>query len=273
MKYIQALDVKGFTVLPVTLGTTLLWHEFGVAPNLPLEVLMFTAGFHRIPCSCSEKTSCYVRIILHSAIYSEGIYHQRLGLNDGSCDSRSILFGINIKEYKTMSSQTCYQDFHSQRQRRVVQIQYQLQSWTLIPKPLQSHAANLTGQTADSSTWSEMTILKANQISIKVIRIQTQTLSTVWTLAKPRNNGANLKQSYAIWTKPQHWRATSSQPKHHLWTFPFNEKDWHPKISVSQPGESSRRNKRRIPNSISCEIGLNLSNVPRQTNWLDSAAE
>ncbi len=36
----EPLDLKGFTVLPVTLGTTLLWHEFGVIPNLPLEVLI-----------------------------------------------------------------------------------------------------------------------------------------------------------------------------------------------------------------------------------------
>ena len=36
----EPLDLKGFTVLPVTLGTTLLWHEFGVVPNLPLEVLI-----------------------------------------------------------------------------------------------------------------------------------------------------------------------------------------------------------------------------------------
>ena len=32
--------MKKFTVLPVTLGTKLLWHEFGVVPNLPLEVLI-----------------------------------------------------------------------------------------------------------------------------------------------------------------------------------------------------------------------------------------
>ena len=36
----ELLDLKGFTVLPVTLGTTLLWNEFGVVPNLPLEVLI-----------------------------------------------------------------------------------------------------------------------------------------------------------------------------------------------------------------------------------------
>ena len=65
-----------------------------------------------------------------------------------------------------MSSQTCYQDSHSQRQRKGVQIQYQLQSWTSIPKPLQPHAANLTGQTSDSSTWSEMTISNTNQTSM-----------------------------------------------------------------------------------------------------------
>ena len=36
---------------------------------------------------------------------------------------------------------------------------------------------------------------------MKAIRIQSQTLFTVWTSTKPRNNGANLKQSYAIWTQ------------------------------------------------------------------------
>ena len=36
----EPLYLKGFTVLPVTLGKTLLWHEFGVVLNLPLEVLI-----------------------------------------------------------------------------------------------------------------------------------------------------------------------------------------------------------------------------------------
>ena len=36
----EPLDLKGFAVLPVTLGDTLLWHEFGVVPDLPLEVLV-----------------------------------------------------------------------------------------------------------------------------------------------------------------------------------------------------------------------------------------
>ena len=35
----EALDLKGFAVLSVALGLTLLWHEIGVVPNLPLEVL------------------------------------------------------------------------------------------------------------------------------------------------------------------------------------------------------------------------------------------
>ena len=34
----EALDLKGFAVLPVALGSNLLWHEFGVVPNLSLEV-------------------------------------------------------------------------------------------------------------------------------------------------------------------------------------------------------------------------------------------
>ena len=36
----EALDLKGFAVLPVALGSELLWHEFGVVPDLPLEVLV-----------------------------------------------------------------------------------------------------------------------------------------------------------------------------------------------------------------------------------------
>ena len=37
----EALDIKGFAVLTVALGSTLVWHEFGVVPNLPLEVLVY----------------------------------------------------------------------------------------------------------------------------------------------------------------------------------------------------------------------------------------
>ena len=36
----EALDLKGFAVLPVSLGSTFIWHEFGVVPNLPHEVLV-----------------------------------------------------------------------------------------------------------------------------------------------------------------------------------------------------------------------------------------
>ena len=36
----EALDLKGFAVLPVALSSSLVWHEFGVVPNLPLEVLV-----------------------------------------------------------------------------------------------------------------------------------------------------------------------------------------------------------------------------------------
>ena len=36
----DAHDLKGFVVLPVALGSTLIWHEFGVVPNLPLKVLL-----------------------------------------------------------------------------------------------------------------------------------------------------------------------------------------------------------------------------------------
>ena len=36
----EALDFKGFAVLPVAFRSTLIWHEFGVVPNLHLEVLI-----------------------------------------------------------------------------------------------------------------------------------------------------------------------------------------------------------------------------------------
>ena len=36
----EALDLKGFAVLPVSLGSNLIWHEFGIMPTLPLEVLV-----------------------------------------------------------------------------------------------------------------------------------------------------------------------------------------------------------------------------------------
>ena len=36
----KALDLKGFAVLSVSLGTNLIWHKFGIVSNLPLEVLV-----------------------------------------------------------------------------------------------------------------------------------------------------------------------------------------------------------------------------------------
>ena len=36
----EALDLKGFAVLLVALGSTLVWHEFGVVPKFSLEVLV-----------------------------------------------------------------------------------------------------------------------------------------------------------------------------------------------------------------------------------------
>ena len=36
----EALDLNGIAVLPISLGSNLIWHEFGVVPNLPLEVLI-----------------------------------------------------------------------------------------------------------------------------------------------------------------------------------------------------------------------------------------
>ena len=36
----EALDLKGFAVLPVAISSNLIWHEFGVVPNLPFEVLV-----------------------------------------------------------------------------------------------------------------------------------------------------------------------------------------------------------------------------------------
>ena len=101
-------------------------------------------------CCCSAKNFGYTLLILHSAIYFEGIYHRRLGLNDISCDSQGILFGFNVKEDKTKSAQTCYQNFQSLRQRRVVPTYYQMQRWNSISKPLKPCAANLTGQTSYS---------------------------------------------------------------------------------------------------------------------------
>ena len=47
----DALELKGFAVLPVSLGTTLVWHEFGVVPNLPLEVLIGADVLARHQCS------------------------------------------------------------------------------------------------------------------------------------------------------------------------------------------------------------------------------
>ena len=36
----EALDLKGFTILPFALSSNLIWHEFGVVPNHPFEVLV-----------------------------------------------------------------------------------------------------------------------------------------------------------------------------------------------------------------------------------------
>ena len=36
----KPLDLKGIKVLPITLGTILLWLEFGVVQNVPFEVLI-----------------------------------------------------------------------------------------------------------------------------------------------------------------------------------------------------------------------------------------
>ena len=36
----EALDIKGYAVLPVALGSNLIWHKFGFLPNLSLEVLV-----------------------------------------------------------------------------------------------------------------------------------------------------------------------------------------------------------------------------------------
>ena len=36
----EPLKLRGFTVLPVAFKATLLWHEFGFVPELPLEVLI-----------------------------------------------------------------------------------------------------------------------------------------------------------------------------------------------------------------------------------------
>ena len=39
-KYGEALDYKDFAVLPAAVGSTLVWHDFGVMPNFPLEVFL-----------------------------------------------------------------------------------------------------------------------------------------------------------------------------------------------------------------------------------------
>ena len=36
----EAIDLTGFAILPVALGSNIIWHEFGVVPNLLLEVLL-----------------------------------------------------------------------------------------------------------------------------------------------------------------------------------------------------------------------------------------
>ena len=36
----EALDLRGFIVLPISIGNTILWHELCVVPRLPLEVLV-----------------------------------------------------------------------------------------------------------------------------------------------------------------------------------------------------------------------------------------
>ena len=36
----EALALRGFTVLHVSIRTMILWHEFGIVPRLPLQVLV-----------------------------------------------------------------------------------------------------------------------------------------------------------------------------------------------------------------------------------------
>lgn len=38
----EVIDLKSFAVMLVSFGTTLVWHEFGVMFNLPLELLIET---------------------------------------------------------------------------------------------------------------------------------------------------------------------------------------------------------------------------------------
>ena len=47
----KPLDLKWFTVLPVTHGTTLLWHEFRVVTNLTLELLLGADVLKSYQCS------------------------------------------------------------------------------------------------------------------------------------------------------------------------------------------------------------------------------
>ena len=142
-----------------------MWH-------INLKCMQWFVRSNISECFYSAKNSCYAPITQHSAIYFEEIYPQPLESNDGSYDSQSIHFGLNIKEDKIMSSQTCYLDFHSQRQRRVVQTWHRLQSWIPTLKPLQPRVTNLSVHTSDSSTWSEMITLKPNQIPMKRYRFR-----------------------------------------------------------------------------------------------------
>ena len=36
----EELRIRGWTIIPVAFGAVLLWHEFSVVPNLPLEALI-----------------------------------------------------------------------------------------------------------------------------------------------------------------------------------------------------------------------------------------
>ena len=49
----EALDLKGFAVLSVALGSNLIWHEFGVVPNLSLQVLV--GADLLVPHLCSKQ--------------------------------------------------------------------------------------------------------------------------------------------------------------------------------------------------------------------------
>lgn len=51
----EALELKGFAVMPVALGSNVIWHELGVVPNLSLNMLV--GADELAPHLCSLKNN------------------------------------------------------------------------------------------------------------------------------------------------------------------------------------------------------------------------